>query len=391
MTASTDRQLPFEALTLGELQSRTSVKWKLYPPEVLPMWVAEMDALPAPAVAAAIESALRLGDTGYAVGRHYQQAFGRFAQRHWGWTPDMDHAMVVADVMTGIRESVLATTEPGSAVLIPTPVYPPFLSFVTELGREVVQVPLITGPGGMLRLDVASLGAAMSEMAGQRTALLLCSPHNPTGTVHTAAELTAIAELAQASQTTVIVDEIHAPLTLAPAEFVPYLSLPAAQSGIVVTSASKAYNLAALKAALVIPGPEASDTPRRFGEHVKYGASHFGVLSHVAALDHADAWLADVLANIAANRRLLASEIQQRGLPLAVLPGESTYLCWVDCRASNLGDDPAAAFLERGRLAVNSGTHFGNAGLGHVRVNVATRADLISEGVARMASALAGS
>jgi cystathionine beta-lyase len=207
--------------------------------------------------------------------------------------------------------------------------------------------------------------------------------------VHTRTELCEVAALAAETGTTVIVDEIHAPLTEKAAQFVPYLSLPGSESAILVTSASKAYNLAAVKAALVIPGGVAH-AKTRFAEHVRYGASYFGVLAHVAALDHGDPWLGDVLTNITSNRLFLQSELERQGVPATSTPGEATYLCWVDGRRLGLGSDPAAVLRTSGRVAFNSGSPFGAGGDGYFRVNVAASKELLTEAVRRIRDTIAG-
>lgn len=375
---------PFEEIALAELQSRTSIKWQLYPRDVLPMWVAEMDVRLADPVVAAVRRAIETGDTGYPAGRAYQEAFAAFAGRQWGWTPDIDGALVVADVMTGIRHALLAATEPGGTVVIPTPVYPPFLGFARELGRRVVEVPMTAAGDASLRLDIHGIAAGLASSRGGRSALLLCSPHNPTGTVHTAEELAALVQVARSGPTTVIADEIHAPLTFGNLPFIPYLSLPGTEADVVVTSASKAFNLAAMKSALVLPGSRARQLVAQFGEHVKYGASHFGVLSHAAALAHGDQWLTAVNSNIAANHGFLGALLAGSGLPLTLAPAQATYLAWMDARPLGLGPEPAVPLREIGRVAFNPGSHFGRVGIGHVRINVATSRANLEEAVNRI-------
>lgn len=379
---------PFETLSLEQLRARTSVKWQHYPADVLPMWVAEMDVLIAPGVVAALQHAITTGDTGYPSGRGYQEQYGAFCARHWGWEPEMSAAFTVADVMTGIRETLAAATDPGDPVIIPTPVYPPFLSVAQELGREVIEVELRDDPAtGARRLDLEAMSEALTASRG-RPAILLCSPHNPTGTVHTRDELEALAAMAADRDAAVIVDEIHAPLTFA-GGFVPYLDVPGTQSGVVITSASKSYNLAGLKAALVIPGTRAGRLMARVGHHVRYGASHLGILAHTEALRTGDEWLAGVNANIAANRTHFAQLLAGKVPGARAVPGDSTYLVWVDGTAAGLGDNPARELLRVGRLAVNPGHTFGAAGHGHFRVNVAASRALLADAVERIATTVA--
>jgi cystathionine beta-lyase len=372
---------PFEELTLDELRTRTSIKWSMYGPDVLPLWVAEMDVMPAPAVAEAVADTLRRGDTGYPpMDTSYAGALADLAARRWGWELDVTATQTVADVLTGIFASITLLTEPGDAVLVPSPVYPPLHELPRSTGREVVPVPLT--PGG--RLDLGAIEMAMGRARAK--VLLLCSPHNPTGTVHTADELRAVAALAEDHGVEVLVDEIHGLLVPRGATFVPWLTVT--DGGLVVTSASKAFNLAGLKAAVVVGGPRSRDRVEALPHSLAYGMSHVGAIAHMAAWRDGDAWIDAINANLASNSAFLARLLAARIPAIGCRPVQATYLAWLDCTALGLGEDPAAAFLERGRVALNAGPTFGPGGEGHVRINIAASRATLTEAVERMASVL---
>ncbi|MEW5356842.1 MalY/PatB family protein [Streptomyces sp. 16-176A] len=378
---------PLRVLTPDELRRRTSMKWRTHPADVLPLWVAEMDVPQPEPVVRAVTDALALGDTGYPAGTAYAEALAAFAAKRWGWdTLAVERTALVPDVMLGVVEMLKLVTGPGDPVIVNPPVYPPFFQFVTHMDRRVVQAPL--GPD--LRLDLDALDEAFGRAVagGGRAAYLLCNPQNPTGTVHTAAELTAVAELADRHGVRVVADEIHAPLTAAGAAFVPYLSVPGGERGLSLMSASKGWNLAGLKAALAVAGPEAAADLARLPEEVGHGASHLGVIAHTAALRDGIAWLDALLAGLDENRRLLAALLAEHLPEIRHRPGRATFLAWLDCRGLGLGDDPAQAFLDRGRVALNSGLPFGEGGAGHVRLNIGTSPDLITEAVRRMTEAV---
>ncbi|WP_433854668.1 MalY/PatB family protein [Streptomyces kronopolitis] len=378
---------PLRRLTLDELRLRTSMKWRTYPDDVLPLWVAEMDVPLAPPVVRAVGEAMARGDTGYPAGTAYAQALAGFARARWGWDGvDVARTAIVPDVMLGVVEMLGLVTGPGDPVVVNCPVYAPFYQFVTHMDRRVVEAPL----GEDLRIDLDVLEEAFRHALadGGRAAYLLCSPHNPTGTVHSAGELSAVAALADRYGVRVVADEIHAPVVALDAAFVPYLSVPGAERGLSLMSASKAWNLAGLKAALALAGPAAADDLARLPEEVSHGPSHVGILAHTAALREGGDWLDAVRGGLDDNRRLLASLLAERLPGVRYRPAEGTYLAWLDCRALGLGDDPAAVFLERGRVALSPGPHFGTGGAGHVRLNLATSPDLLTEAVRRMASAL---
>jgi cystathionine beta-lyase len=364
-------------------RDRTSVKWRVHPPDVLPLWVAEMDAAPCPAVVAAVEAALRRGDTGYELGRDYVAATVRYAAQAWGWEVDPAACRVVPDVMIGVAELLRLLTDPGAAVVVSPPCYDSFFGFVEAIERRVVEAPL-TAQG---RLDPPALEAAFRQAAagGGRAAYLLCNPQNPTGAVHTADELATVAALAEEHGLRVVADEIHAPLVHAEAAFVPYLAVPGAGRGLAVHSPSKGWNLAGLKAAVAVAGPGAVGDLRRLHEVHGHGASHVAAIAHTAALDEGGAWLARLLGELDANRRLLAGRLAERLPAVRYRPGEATYLAWLDCRDLGLGDDPARAFLERGRVALSSGPRYGSPGRGFARLNLATSPGILEEAVDRMA------
>ncbi|MEV5268612.1 aminotransferase class I/II-fold pyridoxal phosphate-dependent enzyme, partial [Streptomyces werraensis] len=234
---------PLTALSLDRLRRRTSMKWRTYPEDVLPVWVAEMDVPLAEPVVRAVTDAMESGDTGYPAGTAYAEALAAFAAKRWGWSGlAVERTAIVPDVMLGVVEMLRLVTGPGDPVVVNPPVYPPFYDFVRHVDRRVVEAPL----GGDGRLDLDVLERAFRGAAGGagRAAYLLCSPHNPTGTVHTAEELTAVAALAERHGVRVVADEIHAPLVSGGARFVPYLSVPGGERGLSLMSAWKAWNLA---------------------------------------------------------------------------------------------------------------------------------------------------
>jgi cysteine-S-conjugate beta-lyase len=401
---------PLEQLTIEQLRERTSVKWRAHPEDVLPLWVAEMDVPLAEPIADALHTAVDRGDTGYAAGaRAYAEALAGFAARRWGWDAlEVDRTAVVPDVMLGIVEVLRLVTEPGDTVVVNPPVYPPFYAFVTHADRRVVEAPL----DGSGRIDREVLGAtfASARRTSRRVLYLLCNPHNPTGAVHTADELAEVAALAREHGVRVVSDEIHAPLVLDGATFTPYLSVDGAEDAFAVTSASKAWNLAGLKAGLVVAGSAAADDLARLPEEVGHGPSHLGVLAHTVAFEDGGPWLDALLAGLAANRDLLGRLLVEHLPEVCWVPPEGTYLAWLDCRA--LGPDeaggadgaggaggaggadgagiaselagPARAFLDHARVALSSGHVFGTGGAGHVRLNFATSPAILTEAVTRM-------
>ena len=369
-------------------RDRTSVKWVAYPPAVLPLWVAEMDVDPCPAVVEAVSGAMRRGDTGYGWGPRYAAAVARYAHDSWGWEVDTDAAMIVPDVMIGATELLRLLTDEGGPVVISSPTYNAFFGFLDAIGRRTVDAPLNSHG----RLDPDALRTAFREATarGERAAYLLCNPQNPTGTVHSPAELAQLAALANEFGVRVVADEIHAPITYAGGPgFTPFLTVPGGERAFSVFSPSKGWNLAGLKSALVMAGSSSLDDLARLHEVHTHGSSHLGAIAHVAAMDDGRGWLAQLTTELDANRALLDRLLTQH------LPGvrwrmpDATYLAWLDCRDLGLGDDPAFAFRDRALVALGSGPHYGHeSGRGFARLNLATSPGIIEEAVHRMASAI---
>ncbi|WP_084106408.1 MalY/PatB family protein [Demequina sp. NBRC 110056] len=373
---------PLTQLTLADLRRRTSAKWRKYDPDVLPLWVAEMDVPLAAPIRAELERAVTDGDMGYAAGDAYTDALAEFADRRWGWSVSPGQMTTVADVITGYTDVLCLLTEPGDQVIVNSPVYPPFYSYLRAAGREITEAPL----GEDLRLDFASLEEAFaSATAGGRSAgYLLCSPHNPTGIAHTRAELERVAALADQYGVRVVVDEIHAPLVYADHGFVPYLSVDGGERGFALHAASKTWNLAGIPAAIVVGGAAVQTELARYAGSPHHGPTHFGVLAQTVAYRDGEPWLDALLAGLDENRRLLATLVDEHLAGAVYRMPEATYLTWLDCRGLDIEGDPSSHFLQHARVALNSGPTFGTGGAGHVRLNIATHPDVITEAVRRM-------
>jgi cysteine-S-conjugate beta-lyase len=375
--------------SLANLQRRTSHKWRTYPPDVLPAFVAEMDYDPAAQIKDAVSAALAAGDLGYPHKGELGDAFAEFASDRLGWAPDPELVFAIPDVMTGITELVQAIVPPGGGVVINPPVYSPFFFRLELAGRRIVEAPLAVSTDGSYELDLGALDDALTRPG--TGAYLLCNPHNPLGRVWSREQLTAIADLCDRRGVPVLVDEIHAPLVLTGAQHVPFHTIehPAARRAVVFNSASKGWNIPGLKCGIAVAGDlgSAAILAERWDALL---ASHLGVHASVAALRHARPWLDIARAQIEENTRLL-SDLLARHLPgVRYRRPQASFLAWLDCRGLGLGADPAAAFLAAGRVALSPGTDFGTQGAGFARLNVGTSPELMAEAVRRMAAAVPG-
>jgi cystathionine beta-lyase len=370
---------------LARLHQRRSEKWSGYERDVLPSTIAEMDFPLAPEVTAALHAAIDRHDLGYTPPRATElpAAFAGFALRRMGWAVDQDQITLVPDVMAGLIELCRVLVAPGEQVAFFTPAYPPFFAELPQAGVKLVQLPL----GADSVVDLEGLEAAL---AGGVRALVLTNPHNPTGRVLPRAELERIAELCANFGCWVLADEIHAPLVLEGAVHTPWLEVSdaARERGIALTSASKAFNVAGLKTALVIT---ASDRAREAVQRVPPLTDRVGLLGVIAAeaaFMHGDRWLDAVRAQLAMNRALLAELLAVELPKIRWTPPDASYLAWLDCRALAPGDNPHETFLQQGRVALSRGLDYGPGGAGFVRLNFGTSPEHVTDAVRRMARAI---
>ena len=297
--------------------------------------------------------------------------------------------------MLGVVEMLRLVTDRGDAVVVNPPVYAPFYAFVSHDGRRVIEAPL--DAEGRIDLDALEEAFARARArAGKdaKVAYLLCNPHNPTGSVHTVDELGAVAELARRFGVRVVSDEIHAPVVLPGSRFTPYLTVPGAENAFALTSASKAWNLSGLKAALAIAGPEAAADLHRMPEEVSHGPSHLGVIAHAEAFRTGGDWLDALLRGLdrepdaarrSGRRAPAGGEIPMaaRDLPRRGSTAESsasrprkppTVLRWSPiCPGPLAGSSTTPA--SRSAPATSSEP----AGAGHVRLNFATSQAILAE------------
>lgn len=349
-------------------------------------WVADMDFAICPPIAAALSDVIERNELGYPNwGGPYalSPAAHQFARRmseRYGWDLDVDRLHDMVDVLQGVRATVYHLSEPGDGVVLHMPAYHPFIDGIEAMGRRRIDVAW-TGDG----FDYDDLEERL-ETEGATT-WILCHPHNPLGYVFEREELEHIAAIAARHDIVVIADEVHADLTMPGSTHVPFASLgpEAAVRTVTMSSASKAFNLAGLRWAVMHAGHlPLHDALSHLPGHYLGAPNLFGVTAAMAAWTQGDDWLAAVVDVLDENRRTL-SELLAEHLPGArYRPPSATYLAWIDCRECGLDGEPAEVFQARG-VELSPGPQFGAGGEGHVRLNLATSPAILRATVTAMA------
>ncbi|MCC6959171.1 MAG: pyridoxal phosphate-dependent aminotransferase [Dehalococcoidia bacterium] len=376
--------------TVYERRGSDSSKWSRFDPDVIPMPVADMDFRSPEPVRQALADRVAHGFYGYAkVNEELLEVFSRRLERRYGWRVATEAIAPIPGVIAGINAGLRALTSPGDGVVVQHPSYPPILNSWEHHGLVRRDAQLRTAESGRYEIDWESFEAAC---AGSK-AFILCNPHNPVGRVFSPEELRRMAEICLAHGLTIISDEIHCDLMLGGSKHTPLatLSPEIAANTITLMAPSKTFNLAGLKASLVII--ENEDLRARF-EKAKSGmvsaVNVLGMTAMLAAYRDCDEWLDGLTSYLTANRDRLHAVLQERMPGVRSYPAEGTYLAWLDCNALDLpGGDPFAWFLENARVGLGEGPNFGPMGEGFVRLNFGCPRALLDDGLDRMARALA--
>lgn len=375
-----------DGLPLNILRNRVSAKWREFPDEILPLPVAEMDFEIAAPIRELLQGMVERSDTGY-LGPVPELAnnFAAFSKKRWGWEFDTSQVFTCTDVGVGMVEMARTIVKPGDSILVNSPVYHNFYNWIIELKCTMVDAPLVTSPADPYHfvLDLKEIEKAYA--AGVKIHFL-CNPHNPTGSVFTRQELSDLAELAKKYGVFIFSDEIHSPLVYDHTTFHPFLSISdtAREVGICVTSASKSWNLAGLKCAMIITAsPRTKALADSMPLSVHWRASLFGAFAAATAYTCTD-WLDSALATMDRNKKYL-KELLSKELPsIGYRVPDCSYLAWLDVSALNLGENPQEVFLARGKVAFNAGITFGPHTPQFVRLNFATSTEILDEAVRRM-------
>ncbi len=341
--------------------------------DLIPMWVADMDFRTAPAVSDAIARRAEHAIYGYTENSaEEKQAEVGWIRRRYGVEIDPEWILYSPGVVDSLFFCVRSMTEKGDRIVIQPPVYGPFFSAVKNFGREIVENRLIHSESGW-EMNLAELEQQFA--AGARM-MVLCSPHNPVGRVWTRVELERLVALAERYGVIIVSDEIHADFNLGSVPQTRILDVKGADRCVMLTSATKSFNLAGLRqSSAIVKNAELREKLRREIELAHASTPNiFGAIAQTAAYNHGDEWMDAVVEYIRENRDYAMEFIRERMPQIECMPQQGSYLMWWDCRGTGLSHEEFFhRVVHEAGVAINDGRFFGEqAGEGFFRFNLAT-------------------
>lgn len=369
-------------------RNNAGIKWKMYDPDVLPMWVADMDFASPPAIVEALQQTVATADFGYVKpSNELIEVICNRLQRLYNWTVTAEQIVFIPSLVTGIHAACRVVGEPGDGVLMQTPVYPPFVSappYHEKIAQYAQLAVKQTGKTISYEVDFDAFEAAITD----RTRLfLLCNPHNPTGVAYSRADQIRMAEICARNNIVICSDEIHCDLLLGDTTHVPMASISPeiADRTITMMAPSKTFNVPGLKASfLVITNEELRKTFVKRTEGLVPWVNNLGLVAMLAAYRDCDDWLAELRAYLTSNRDIYVNYVTENLPMLRTTAPTSTYLAWLDFQTAGVPGNPYQFILEKARVALNDGGSFGPGGENFARLNFGCPQSLLLEGLEKI-------
>jgi cystathionine beta-lyase len=378
-------------------RSSESFKWREYPKDVLPMFVADMDFRSPEPVARALKEYIDAGVFGYPRGLHSFDrnevpdlpdiVAARMAKRY-NWKVAAEHVVFIPGVVPGLNLACHMFESARGAVLVQPPVYAPILAAPRNARLERQEAPLSRLGDGTYAVDWDAFESAITP---DTRLFLLCNPHNPVGRVFRRDELVRMAEICISRNVIICADEIHSDLLFTSHEHIPIASLDPhiAPHTITFIAPSKTFNLAGLQCGFaIIPDAALRERFQKTREGMVPWVNVMGLIGARAAYQEGQPWLDRLLPYLETNRDFLCDFVRRELPKVTVTEPEGTYLAWLDCRHLGL-DNPFEFFLKNARVALSDGTMFGTGGNGFVRLNFGCPQATLEEGLKRIKASLA--
>jgi cystathionine beta-lyase len=394
--------MPFNFDSIIERRNTNCIKWRQYPQDVLPLWVADMDfAAPEP-ILKALQCTLEHGVLGYeSPTRELCETVAARMQTLYGWQVLPDTVVATPGVVAGYTAAAHTLCAAGQGILVQPPVYPPFLK-VHESGGWMRQDAALVKEtaGSTLRYSVDFDGFQKAlHSGGSKTGMfLLCNPHNPTGQVYTRDDIGRMADICLKKDVVICSDEIHSEILLGGAKHFPVANLDPEIAGRTITlvAPSKTFNVPGLFCGFaIIPNRELLGRYKQTVERMAMHVSSLGLeAAQVAFSGECDEWLAALRAYLTGNRDFLVESIRSEFAGIRTTIPDATYLAWLDCTglvsSGKISTLPQEFFLKKAKVALNEGSDFGSDGEGFVRLNFGCPRATLVEALRRMKSSLAG-
>jgi cysteine-S-conjugate beta-lyase len=384
--------MPYDFDRVIDRRNTESNKWHKFPPEVLPLWVADMDFPSPEPVIRALRERVEHGFFGYGAEQpeFHEVTCDRLLKRY-GWKVPPEALVLLPGVIAGFNMAARAVTSAGDGVLMQLPVYPPILRLPDNVKMSRDGVDLVRGAEGRYTIDMDAFERAITPLTRM---FLLCNPHNPVGRVFTREELARMAEICLRRGLVICADEIHGELIYPGHQHVPIASLdPEIEARTITLMApSKTFNLAGLRCAVaVIPNQALREKFVAARLDMVQTPNILGYTAMLAAYRDGQPWLDELLRYLESNRDFLVKHVRNNFPGIEVGMPEATYLAWLDCRKARIpNNDPFTFFLDTGKVSFNDGATFGRGGQGFVRLNFGCPRSLLVEGLERMGTALRG-
>jgi len=392
--------LPYDFDRLIDRRGSGSIKWHMFPPDVLPLWVADMDFTAPEPILKALRAAVKHGIFGYEMpSRPLLETVAARMQTLYGWQVSPDWILATPGIVSGFNAAARVLCPSGEGILVQPPVYPPFLTVHENVSARRQLAPLKQVNDGArfsYELDWDAFRAAVHSGGARTGMFLLCAPHNPTGQVYSSDELRRMAEICLENDVVLCADEIHSELLLGGARHVPVASLDPqiADRSLTLVAPSKTFNVPGLFCGFaIIPNKDLYEKYKKTLEHMTLQVSSLGLTAALAAFSGGcEDWLSALRAYLTANRDFLVGYVEAHFPGVRITVPDATYLAWLDCngliRDGNIAGSAQKFFLEHARVALNEGAEFGPGGEGFVRLNFGCPRATLVEALERMRHAL---
>lgn len=358
--------------------------------DLLPMWVADMDFLTAPCIMEALKDRLEQGIFGYTTRpSSYNESIVNWLDNRFSWKIKKEWLMFSPAVITSISLLIQNLTQKNDKIMIQEPVYSPFHNIVELNERDLVISPLIKLDDGSYIMDYEDIEAKIKDVK----IFILCNPHNPVGRVWTREELTRLGQICLKHNVIVISDEIHSDIILKNHKHIPFASISKefCKNTITCMAPTKTFNLAGLQSSfLVMSNPYYYEVMDRAFSTLDIKRNNaFSLVATEAAYNYGEDWLDELIKYIEDNVDFAIEYIKTNMPKLKVKKPEGTYLLWVDFNSLNVDEkDLKDALINKGRVALSSGSSFGIGGDGYYRINLACPRAMVLEALKRIEFAI---